>query len=444
MAARNPRPPLGAGYLYPSYRGQRKPTMMEKFGGLGARPLQPNDQELGFGISPREGRLARIKVLEQGLREHDVQRSQRLAEGTEPVHWPGGPPLLVVAPPLRRERCRCPERRDAASGFGVRRALAQMGPLLASVQEHETLLKSKLHWQLEPPEQEPQAPATSSAAAETPDRTLGKQPQPAAPSSPTAEGAVEAQRPASGSSSSGGAPLPEPHEVLAAVRRFAAAAQGQRGTSLAAVKARRELLRGADDGLRSLSALLQTSSLEVLIEVLELLADFECIEQEEMLERVAALILARHYQDEGALAGPAALRVAASLGRLAAAGRLSAEGGTAADAVRKLLWWVQQRIGAGAEQYDVGQILALGDNFLAELCLDAVAKALLIRMETSNLGAELATARHLPAVVRVMRAVRQKRSKAFLWSLPRSTREYIETAAATHVPAAARGEGHSI
>merc|ERR1712217_479595 len=107
-----------------------------------------------------------------------------------------------------------------------------------------------------------------------------------------------------------------------------------------------ELLRAADQLVQSLTGRLQNASLEILIDVVETMADVG-VGTQVFMDMIMALILARHHQDCQALSPHVALSLASALGHVATSSvrlRPRGVGGPSASTNARVMEVLQQRI----------------------------------------------------------------------------------------------------
>jgi len=439
------RPSVGSAYALSSYRGARSVTMAERFG----HNVAPAEQE--EDASPlraaREARRERIRMLEQGLRTHDEDRAREFGEGTVPLQWPGGPSFLAVAPPEPRGQGRLhidkrlhltsmhASHKEAMRDLLIGNAVlgAEVGNRPPSPRTLAALRATSVVAPTSPtgaPRSAPSSPGRqrgyvhSSKLSALDSETLLRD----------AEGLLqvgvgEDQWCRVAAQLSTKAYDMEPLDVLRAVRVLGTVVLGQRGGTVSKASARKEIARAADHLIQSLTARLQDEPLDVLLEVLETMSDAR-VGSQQYLDMLMALILARHHRDCQALRSDVALRLATALGRLAGPGGLRLRpkgvGGPQTTTSCKLMDVLQQRIVGGLDTCSVEALARLDEYYVSRLCDQPVAVAVVVRMAQLDMGFKAATRHHLSLAVRLEEAVRRELPQAFIWSLPRPARDYLE------------------
>lgn len=451
-----PRPPQGSGYSYPSYDGNQRPLLTERFtvpsserGASGAGETSRCENAQGpYDSASRLSRTQRIEALERGLLAHDEERLRTIAAGTTPLRGPGGEPLLPV-PPLDPHQCRLalPQRLRVLSHNRASKQAMKDLLMAAEVVGREARDRP---WAATDPMARAAGldEAVAGTAAPTPRPGL-----PAAPSSPSTRGArpprdlgalglrdAEALlREAEGlllgaagddqwsriaSQLCVKSYEVEPIDVLRMVRVIGAAAARCKDKT----RGKKELLQAADHLVQSLTARLQDADLEFVVEVVETMGDVG-VGTQAYLDMIMAFVLACHHRDCQALSPAVALRLATALGRLAVCSlrlRPRGVGGPSASTNARVMEVLQRRIAERLKDCGEEDLARLDSHYIARLCGDAERHAIVSRFSELDIGFRERTKQYLPLAVRLQETIQRELPDSFRWSLPRKAREYLE------------------
>lgn len=435
--AESARPPVGSGYRYPSYCAQR-PTLAECFG---HGPTPPASPARGPDGLPAQTRRERIEALERGIEAHDEARLRRLGAGTAPLLGADLQPLPLPVPPAPQPdlsellHSRAKKMKGCTTKQVVRERLLAGQIIGAEVHERPDF---------------PEMPS----AARTRDR-LQNQASIASPgASPRAgaervnvreeltnialrdtesllrdaevlvqQGASEERWCRYATQLCGRAYEVGTADVLRMVRTLGTASQSR---NVRTARAKKELMRSADQLLSSLTARLQDADLEELTDVIEAMSDAG-VGAQVFLDMIMAHVLARHHRDCQALHVAASLRLATALGRVSATLRLRPRGvgGPSTSTNMRVMDVLQKRIAERVGECEAQHLARLDSYYLTRLCDDEVQRSVVTRMAELQIGFRAATQQYLPLMVHMQDAIQRELSDTFKFTLPRQVRDYL-------------------